>query len=171
MDRLGLVNKRLIAVHMTQLEDDEIATLAAKGGHVVHCPSSNLKLASGTRTSAVASARVFVCKWGGGWCWFGCGCSVYVPQRVLGVAACRVLPRGGPGEGRCQRRAGHGRSVQQQLAGPGGGDEAGCHPCEGCGEGRSCRACSPCTCVPMPRVCAVCAVCATVALLPQWTHG
>ena len=68
MDRLGLVNKRLIAVHMTQLEDDEIATLAAKGGHVVHCPSSNLKLASGTRTSAVASARVttVVWLWGGG---------------------------------------------------------------------------------------------------------
>jgi len=47
LDRLGLVNDKLIAVHMTQLNDEEIATLAAKGGHVVHCPTSNLKLASG----------------------------------------------------------------------------------------------------------------------------
>jgi 5-methylthioadenosine/S-adenosylhomocysteine deaminase len=32
---------------MTHLEDSEIETFAASGGHVVHCPESNLKLASG----------------------------------------------------------------------------------------------------------------------------
>jgi 5-methylthioadenosine/S-adenosylhomocysteine deaminase len=32
---------------MTQLEEDEIALLADTGAHVVHCPESNLKLASG----------------------------------------------------------------------------------------------------------------------------
>ena len=47
MDRLGLVNDRLIAVHMTQLTDAEIALCAARGVSVVHCPESNLKLASG----------------------------------------------------------------------------------------------------------------------------
>lgn len=47
LDRLGLVNPHLIAVHMTQLEDAEIARLAVTGAHVVHCPESNLKLASG----------------------------------------------------------------------------------------------------------------------------
>ncbi|HJR72040.1 MAG TPA: TRZ/ATZ family hydrolase [Luteimonas sp.] len=47
MDRLGLVNDRLIAVHMTQLTPAEIALCAERGVSVVHCPESNLKLASG----------------------------------------------------------------------------------------------------------------------------
>ena len=47
LDRLGLVNERLIAVHMTQLTDSEIALCAERGVSVVHCPQSNLKLASG----------------------------------------------------------------------------------------------------------------------------
>jgi 5-methylthioadenosine/S-adenosylhomocysteine deaminase len=47
LDRLGLINDRLIAVHMTQLTDAEIALCAARGVSVVHCPESNLKLASG----------------------------------------------------------------------------------------------------------------------------
>jgi len=47
LDRLGLVNDRLIAVHMTQLNDAEIALCAQRGVSVVHCPESNLKLASG----------------------------------------------------------------------------------------------------------------------------
>lgn len=47
LDRLGLVGPGLVAVHMTQLEDAEIERLAAAGAHVVHCPESNLKLASG----------------------------------------------------------------------------------------------------------------------------
>jgi len=44
---LGLLGPRLLAVHMTQLTDDEIALLAHTGTSVVHCPESNLKLASG----------------------------------------------------------------------------------------------------------------------------
>ncbi|WP_374013632.1 TRZ/ATZ family hydrolase [Pseudoxanthomonas koreensis] len=47
LDRLGLVNDRLIAVHMTQLTDAEIHLCAARGVSVVHCAESNLKLASG----------------------------------------------------------------------------------------------------------------------------
>jgi 5-methylthioadenosine/S-adenosylhomocysteine deaminase len=47
LQRLNLLNPTLIAVHMTQLEDSEIAAVAAAGSHVVHCPQSNLKLASG----------------------------------------------------------------------------------------------------------------------------
>ena len=43
----GLVNPSLLAVHMTQLTDTEIAETAAAGAKVVHCPQSNLKLASG----------------------------------------------------------------------------------------------------------------------------
>ena len=45
--KLGLVSPNLLAVHMTQLNDDDIALLAKTGAHVVHCPESNLKLASG----------------------------------------------------------------------------------------------------------------------------
>jgi 5-methylthioadenosine/S-adenosylhomocysteine deaminase len=45
--RFGLLGKGLVAVHMTQLESQEIERIAAVGAHVVHCPESNLKLASG----------------------------------------------------------------------------------------------------------------------------
>lgn len=47
LQQLGLVNEQLLAVHMTQLEAHEIKLLAASGSHIVHCPESNLKLASG----------------------------------------------------------------------------------------------------------------------------
>ncbi|CAM5561596.1 TRZ/ATZ family hydrolase [Rhodanobacter lindaniclasticus] len=47
LQRLGLVNDRLIAVHMTQVTEGEIAACASAGVSVVHCPESNLKLASG----------------------------------------------------------------------------------------------------------------------------
>jgi 5-methylthioadenosine/S-adenosylhomocysteine deaminase len=47
IDDLGLVNSLLTAVHMTQLLDDEIELLAERGVSIVHCPESNLKLASG----------------------------------------------------------------------------------------------------------------------------
>jgi 5-methylthioadenosine/S-adenosylhomocysteine deaminase len=44
---LGLLSPRLIAVHAVHLEANEISMLANHGCHVAHCPSSNLKLASG----------------------------------------------------------------------------------------------------------------------------
>ena len=44
---LGLIGPRTQCVHMTALEDDEIALLADNGAHVIHCPESNMKLASG----------------------------------------------------------------------------------------------------------------------------
>jgi len=47
LHELDLVNPSLIAVHMTQLTDEEIRLLAESGAHIVHCPESNLKLASG----------------------------------------------------------------------------------------------------------------------------
>lgn len=47
IDRLGLLNDRLIAVHMTQLTEAEMHLCAERGVAVVHCPESNLKLASG----------------------------------------------------------------------------------------------------------------------------
>jgi len=47
VEELGLLNPHLLAVHMTQLNKEEIPRLAEAGVHVVHCPESNLKLASG----------------------------------------------------------------------------------------------------------------------------
>ncbi len=43
----GLLGPGLIAVHAVHLTSDEIALLARYGCHVAHCPTSNLKLASG----------------------------------------------------------------------------------------------------------------------------
>lgn len=47
LQTLGLLSPRLLAVHMTQLDEGEIEAVAAAGVHVIHCPESNLKLASG----------------------------------------------------------------------------------------------------------------------------
>jgi 5-methylthioadenosine/S-adenosylhomocysteine deaminase len=47
LQKLGLVNDHLLAVHMTQVSDAEIAVCAEAGVSVAHCPESNLKLASG----------------------------------------------------------------------------------------------------------------------------
>ncbi|MES9856445.1 MAG: TRZ/ATZ family hydrolase [Sedimenticola sp.] len=47
LHELGLLSPSLIAVHMTHLERDEITLFAESGASVVHCPESNLKLASG----------------------------------------------------------------------------------------------------------------------------
>jgi 5-methylthioadenosine/S-adenosylhomocysteine deaminase len=47
LERLGLVNERLIAVHAVHVSEGEMRLLAERGVSVVHCPSSNLKLASG----------------------------------------------------------------------------------------------------------------------------
>lgn len=47
LDALGLVSNLFMAVHVTEADADDVATLAARTATVVHCPSSNLKLASG----------------------------------------------------------------------------------------------------------------------------
>ncbi len=47
MQSLGLINDRLIAVHMTSVTDAEISACAEAGVSIAHCPESNLKLASG----------------------------------------------------------------------------------------------------------------------------
>jgi 5-methylthioadenosine/S-adenosylhomocysteine deaminase len=47
LNELGLLSPRMLAVHMTQLTDADIQLVAETGTHVVHCPESNLKLASG----------------------------------------------------------------------------------------------------------------------------
>ena len=57
----GVTGPRAILAHGVQLEDAEIAALAAAGTRLVHCPSANLKLGSGiARVHDVRRAGVVV---------------------------------------------------------------------------------------------------------------
>jgi 5-methylthioadenosine/S-adenosylhomocysteine deaminase len=47
LHRLGLLSAHLQCVHMTQLHEADIELLRQSNSHVIHCPESNLKLASG----------------------------------------------------------------------------------------------------------------------------
>jgi 5-methylthioadenosine/S-adenosylhomocysteine deaminase len=55
--RLGLVTPRMIAVHAVHFDEVELDVLAHAGVHVAHCPSSNLKLASGIAPVAAMRSR------------------------------------------------------------------------------------------------------------------
>lgn len=46
--RIGLLGPRTQCVHMTDVGNQDIDTLVLHGAHVIHCPRSNMKLASGT---------------------------------------------------------------------------------------------------------------------------
>nr|WP_314527800.1 TRZ/ATZ family hydrolase [uncultured Pseudomonas sp.] len=45
--RLGLLGPRFQAVHMTQISEEDLQLLVESNTNVIHCPESNLKLASG----------------------------------------------------------------------------------------------------------------------------
>lgn len=47
LDNLGLLGERTIAVHVVHPTEEDISLLGERGVRVVHCPESNLKLASG----------------------------------------------------------------------------------------------------------------------------
>jgi 5-methylthioadenosine/S-adenosylhomocysteine deaminase len=57
MRRLGVLGPRLIAVHAVHLDDTELDLLARHSASVAHCPSSNLKLASGIAPVAAMLKR------------------------------------------------------------------------------------------------------------------
>ena len=60
--RLGFLGPSLLAVHAVHLEKPEIDLLARHGSSVAHCPSSNLKLASGfAPAEALRRAGVNLC--------------------------------------------------------------------------------------------------------------
>lgn len=44
---LGFLSKRVSCVHMTQIDNEDLNLMRQSGASVVHCPESNLKLASG----------------------------------------------------------------------------------------------------------------------------
>ena len=47
MAELGVLGPTTQCVHMTQIDDSDIQLLKTTGAQVIHCPESNLKLASG----------------------------------------------------------------------------------------------------------------------------
>ncbi|WP_462379205.1 TRZ/ATZ family hydrolase [Pseudomonas sp. Marseille-QA0892] len=47
LSRLGLLGPRFQAVHVTQVNEDDLSMLMESNSSVIHCPESNLKLASG----------------------------------------------------------------------------------------------------------------------------
>lgn len=55
--RLGLLGPAFIAVHAVHLDATEIELLATHGCHVAHCPTSNMKLASGLAPVGTLLAR------------------------------------------------------------------------------------------------------------------
>src|SRR6476469_366134 len=57
LDRLGATGPGFVAIHAAHLDARDIDLLAAQGCHVVHCPGSNMKLASGIAPVAALLAR------------------------------------------------------------------------------------------------------------------
>ncbi|MFV8817094.1 TRZ/ATZ family hydrolase [Haliea sp. E17] len=57
LNAIGLIGPRTQCVHMTDLGDQDMALLAATGAHVIHCPQSNMKLASGACPTGKLLAR------------------------------------------------------------------------------------------------------------------
>jgi 5-methylthioadenosine/S-adenosylhomocysteine deaminase len=57
LDRLGATGPAFIAIHAVHVDARDIALLAAQGCHVVHCPASNMKLASGIAPVTALLAR------------------------------------------------------------------------------------------------------------------
>ena len=57
--RLGILGPQTLAVHAVALDDHDIATLARYNTHIAHCPTANLKLASGiARTNDLHKAGI-----------------------------------------------------------------------------------------------------------------
>lgn len=56
LERLGMLGPGTIAVHAVHLAPAEIELLATHGCHVAHCPTSNMKLASGSAPVAALLA-------------------------------------------------------------------------------------------------------------------
>jgi 5-methylthioadenosine/S-adenosylhomocysteine deaminase len=57
LDSLGLLGERFVAVHCVHVSEDEQDLLARSGTRVVHCPESNMKLASGSSPVGDLCAR------------------------------------------------------------------------------------------------------------------
>jgi 5-methylthioadenosine/S-adenosylhomocysteine deaminase len=93
LDELGLLGDHCCIAHCVHLSDVERRLLAARGAHVCHCPSSNLKLASGIcQVPELIAAGVAVALGAD-----GAPCNNNLDGFVeLRLAALLHKPRGGP---------------------------------------------------------------------------
>lgn len=57
LDEVGLCHSQVILAHCIHLDDQEVELMASRRAHVAHCPSSNLKLASGIAPVPALLAR------------------------------------------------------------------------------------------------------------------
>lgn len=57
LEKLGLLSPRLIAIHMLHLNEEDLDLVQTYKPHVVHCPQSNMKLASGICPVSALRAR------------------------------------------------------------------------------------------------------------------
>jgi 5-methylthioadenosine/S-adenosylhomocysteine deaminase len=57
LDSIGFLGPRLVAAHGIWLDEEDARLLAARGVSIVHCPTSNMKLASGHATDSASGAR------------------------------------------------------------------------------------------------------------------
>lgn len=57
LDRIGATGPGFIAIHAVHVTPEEIELLAVQGCHVVHCPTSNMKLGSGVAPVGALLAR------------------------------------------------------------------------------------------------------------------
>jgi 5-methylthioadenosine/S-adenosylhomocysteine deaminase len=61
LDSLGVLDERMIAIHLVWLEDSEVELIGARRGSLAYCPSSNMFLADGvTRIPDLLKAGVRV---------------------------------------------------------------------------------------------------------------
>jgi len=62
LDRLGILDRRTLLAHSVWVDRSDIQIIAERGSAVVHCPESNMKLASGIApVTAMRSAGITVC--------------------------------------------------------------------------------------------------------------
>lgn len=69
LDSLGVVDERMIAIHLVWLEQSEIELIGSRGGSLAYCPSSNMFLADGvTRIPELMKAGVKIALGSDGGC-------------------------------------------------------------------------------------------------------
>ena len=56
-EKLGMLDKRVLAAHLVYANDEDIQKLAKAGVGAAHCPQSNMKLAEAARAGAANVAR------------------------------------------------------------------------------------------------------------------